>query len=190
VQILYAQGMKRRYDDPSNALKYFKEVLQYQIDHTEAALKTSWLCIKYAEYEEAMEVLIPIVESTKTTMLQKQRAYTNLACAAIWDPKDPKYVLAEKYARTGIALDNEGTNKLWENLATALKNRLEEAREAFRRALQLNPKSINAIERQASIERHLKIEHKRRKKDGVRSSRFRIKSPREILGLKSDFSKV
>jgi len=194
VQLLYSQAMKLRYEDATNSLKYFKEVLKIAPDHTEAALKTSWLCIKFAEYEEALQVLLPVVSSSSTTPLQKQRAYTNLACAAIWDPKNPKYELAEQYARTGIAIDGEGTNKLWENLATALKNqnRLEEARDAFQRALQLNPKSVNAIERQASIERHLKIEHKRKKKEEGRGSRFKIKSPREILGHRKsgDFTKV
>jgi len=193
VQLLYSQAMKLRYEDASNSLKFFKEVLKIDKNHTEAALKTSWLCIKFAEYEEATNVLKPVVQSSHTTMLQKQRAYTNLACAAIWDTKNPNYVMAEGYARDGIKLDGEGTNKLWENLATALKhqNKLEEAREAFRMALQLNPKSVNAIERQASIERHLKIEQKRKRKEG-RGSRFKIKSPREILGNRKsgDFTKV
>jgi len=72
------------------------------------------------------------------------------------------FKLAEKWARDGIALDNEGTAKLWENLAMALKNqtKYEEARVAFKKALILNPKSLNAIERQASIDRHLKIPKK------------------------------
>jgi len=194
VQLLYSHAMRLRYEDASSSLKYFKEVLKIATDHTEAALKTSWLCIKFAEYEEATQVLLPVVSSSSTTPLQKQRAYTNLACAAIWDPRNPNYELAEQYARMGIAIDGDGTNKLWENLATALKhqNRLEEARDAFQRALQLNPKSVNAIERQASIERHLKIEHKRKKKEEGRGSRFKIKSPREILGHRKsgDFTKV
>jgi len=192
VQLLYSQAMNLRYDDPSTSLSFFRDVLKLDPDHTEAALKTSWLCIKFAEYEEAIQVLLPVVSRSSTT-LQKQRAYTNLACASIWDPRNAKYELAEEYARAGIALDGEGTNKLWENLATALKNqnRLEEARDAFQRALKLNPKSANAIERQASIERHLKIEHKKRKKE-QRGSRFKIKSPREILGHRKsgDFAKV
>jgi len=191
VQLLYAQGMKLRYEDSIASLHCFKQVLTFEPDHTEAAVKTSWLSIKFADYDEAIRVLIPVVESNRTTNLQKQRAYTNLACAAIWDPKNPKYALAEEYARKGIALDGEGTNKLWENLATALKyqNQLEEARAAFRKALQLNPKSINAIERQASIERHLKIERKQKKKGESRGGRFKIKSPREILKT-NDFSKI
>jgi len=91
----------------------------------------------------------------------------------------------------GIDLDNEGTAKLWENLATALKhqNKLEEARQAFKHAIKLNPKSVNAIERQASIDRHLKIQ----KRHDPKPKKFHLKSPRDLIGKKkssSDFVKL
>jgi len=192
--LLYSQGMKYRYDKPAPSLDYFKECVKVDPDHLEARMKVSWLCIKFSKYLEVQEILKPLVESKETTLLQKQRAYTNLSCAANW-AEIPKWDDAEKYAREGIALDGEGTAKLWENLATALRNqeRLQEAHEAFRQALKLNPKSINAIERQASIERHLKVQ---KKKTTTTHKKWKIKSPREFLkGTKSprgtpDFEKL
>jgi len=125
-------------------------------------------------------------------MLQKQRAYTNLSCAENWKEKGADYALAEKWARSGIDLDREGTAKLWENLSTALKhqNKLEEARQAFKHAIKLNPKSVNAIERQASIDRHLKIQ----KRQDPKTKKFHLKSPRDLMGGKkksaTDFVKL
>jgi len=173
--LLYAQGMKLRYDAPQNALSFFEEVVKIAPKHYEARLKVSWLAIRFSKYKEAREVLQELLESDNATTLQRQRGYTNLSCAWNWDPEEPSPVKAEKAARDGIALDEEGTAKLWENLATALRNQqlLEEARIAFRKALTLNPKSLNAIERQASIERHLKIQKKKAR--GANKPLFKLK---------------
>jgi tetratricopeptide (TPR) repeat protein len=180
VKLLYCQAMKLRYINAAESLVLFEDVVELDSKHWEARLKVSWLSIRFTKNERAIDVLLPVVASTETTLLQKQRAYTNLSCAENWKDKDlANYEEAEKWARTGIDLDGEGTAKLWENLATALKHqsRLEEARIAFKQALKLNPKSINAIERQASIEKHLKIQKKR---DG-KHKKFHLKSPREFI---------
>jgi len=180
VKLLYSQAMKLRYVNSAESLSLFEDVVELEPNHWEARLKVSWLSIRFTKNERAIEVLLPVIASDETTVLQKQRAYTNLSCAENWKDKEfANYDQAEKWARIGIDLDKEGTAKLWENLATALKhqNRLEEARAAFKQALKLNPKSINAIERQASIEKHLKIQKKR---DG-KQKRFHLKSPREFI---------
>jgi len=180
-RLLYFEAMKLRYDNSSESLSLFEEVVELQPEHWEARLKVSWLSIRFTKNERAIEALIPVVESSETTMLQKQRAYTNLSCAENWKEKAADYALAEKWARSGIALDSDGTAKLWENLATALKhqNKLEEARQAFKHAIKLNPKSVNAIERQASIDRHLKIQ---KRQDGPKTKKFHLKSPRDLIG--------
>jgi len=187
---LYSQGMQKRYDAPQNALAFFEEVVKVAPDHYEARLKASWLCIRFSKYKQAREVLEAILESDTATTLQKQRAFTNMSCAWNWDPDHPSPVEAEKAARAGIALDSEGTAKLWENLATSLRNqdKLEEARTAFRKALKLNPKSLNAIERQASIEKHLKIQ-RRHEKGSKLHFKLKIggKSPRD---KKIEYEKV
>jgi len=169
--------MKLRYSNPAESLSFFEEILNLDPKHWESRLKVSWLSIRFEKSQRAIEVLLPVVESTETTILQKQRAYTNLSCAENWKTKDSNNADAENWARTGIALDGEGSAKLWENLATALKsqNKLTEAREAFKKALKLNPKSKNAIERQASIEKHLKI---KKKKNDQGKQNLLIKSPR------------
>jgi len=192
-QLLYFEAMKLRYENSAESLSLLEEVVNVMPDHWEARLKVSWLSIRFTKNERAIEVLLPVVESSETTDLQKQRAYTNLSCAENWKEKDPDFTKAVQWARAGIALDCEGTAKLWENLATALKNqqRLEEARVAFKHAIKLNPKSVNAIERQASIDRHLKIQ-KRQEADG-KGKKFRLKSPRDLLGKKTaskDFVKL
>jgi len=192
-QLLYFEAMKLRYDNSSESLALYEEVVELKPDHWEARLKVSWLSIRFTKSERAIDALLPVVESRETTQLQKQRAFTNLSCAENWKEKDPNFIKAEQWAREGIALDKEGTAKLWENLATALKNqqRLEEARVAFKQAIKLNPKSVNAIERQASIDRHLKIQ-KRQEADG-KGKKFRLKSPRDLLGKRTgskDFVKL
>jgi len=190
-RLLYYEAMRQRYDNSSESLSLFEEVVELHPLHWEARLKVSWLSIRFTKNERAIEVLLPVVESEETTVLQKQRAYTNLSCAENWKER-ADYTQAEKWARMGIDLDNEGTAKLWENLATALKhqNKLEEARQAFKHAIKLNPKSVNAIERQASIDRHLKIQ---KRHDGAKPKKFHLKSPRDLIGKKkssSDFVKL
>jgi len=192
--LVYLEAMKLRYDLPQNSLSLFQEVVVISPSHYEARLKVSWLAIRFSKYGLARDILDPVlVEGSDSTQLQKQRAYTNLSCACNWDPEDPAPAKAEQAARAGIALDGEGTAKLWENLATSLRNqqRLEEAQTAFKRALTLNPKSLNAIERQASIERHLKIQRKRREKGegGGHKSIFKLmtKTPKE---KKPEYEKI
>jgi len=190
-RLLYYEAMRQRYENSSESLSLFEEVVELQPLHWEARLKVSWLSIRFTKNERAIEALLPVVESEETTVLQKQRAYTNLSCAENWKEKTADYAQAEKWARLGIDLDNEGTAKLWENLATALKhqNKLEEARQAFKHAIKLNPKSVNAIERQASIDRHLKIQ----KRHDPKPKKFHLKSPRDLIGKKkssSDFVKL
>jgi len=190
-RLLYYEAMRQRYENSSESLSLFEEVVELQPLHWEARLKVSWLSIRFTKNERAIEALLPVVESEETTVLQKQRAYTNLSCAENWKEKTADYAQAEKWARLGIDLDNEGTAKLWENLATALKHqsKLEEARQAFKRAIKLNPKSVNAIERQASIDRHLKIQ----KRQDPKPKKFHLKSPRDLIGKKkssSDFVKL
>jgi len=192
IQLLYFEAMRLRYEDNIESLALFEEVLELQPNHWEARMKVSWLCIRFMKNERAIEVLLPLVESSEPTILQKQRAYTNLSCAEDWKKVDPDHVKAENWARIGIELDHEGTSKLWENLATALKSqqKYEEARAAFKHAIKLNPKSVNAIERQASIDRHLKIQKRQE-----RGKKFHLKNPRDLLpGKKSpkggDFIKI
>jgi len=180
VKLLYTQAMKLRYSNASESLSLFEEAVELDPKHWEARLKVSWLSIRFTKNDRAIETLLPVVNSPETTLLQKQRAYTNLSCAENWKEKEvADYDSAENWARMGIALDGDGSGKLWENLATSLKHqgRLEESRTAFKQALKLNPKSINAIERQASIEKHLRIQKKR---DG-KQKKFHLKSPREYL---------
>jgi len=170
--------MKIRYTNAAESLLFFEEVLKLDPKNWESRLKISWLSIRFEKSQHAIEVLLPVINSTETTVLQKQRAYTNLSCAENWKTKDSKFEEAENWARLGIALDGEGTAKLWENLATSLKsqNKLSEARDSFKKALKLNPKSKNAIERQASIEKHLRI-HKKKDETGAVQNLL-IKSPR------------
>eukprot|EP01125_Pyxidicula_operculata_P012387 TRINITY_DN406_c0_g1_i1.p1 TRINITY_DN406_c0_g1~~TRINITY_DN406_c0_g1_i1.p1 ORF type:complete len:263 (-),score=45.48 TRINITY_DN406_c0_g1_i1:285-1073(-) len=179
AHLIYLEGMKNRYESPSVALELFEQVLKHKPDHIEAALKVSWLSIRFGNYFRAKQVLYPIVERQDATDLQKQRACTNLSCSSNWEnPSNP--VEAEKWAWTGIKEYGE-TAKLWENLATSykLQGKYEEARQAFKTALKLNPKSTNAIERQASVERHLKLEEKHRNKrkssSGSSSSKLKWK---------------
>jgi len=182
VKLLYSQAMKLRYVNTSESLSLFEEVIKMDPKHWESRLKISWISIRLTNCQRAIEVLLPVVNSADTTMLQKQRAFTNLSCAENWKDKAlADYIEAENWARKGIALDGEGSGKLWENLATALKyqNKLGEARIAFKQALILNPKSINAIERQASIDRHLRIQKKKEGKQNL----FNLVSPR---GMKNN----
>jgi len=195
ANMLYFQAMNLRYDDPSRSLALFEELVTFQPDHWEARMKVSWLAIRFTKYDKAIETLIPLVESSESTLLQKQRAYTNLSCAEDWKKEHSDPTKAESWARKGIELDREGTSKLWENLAISLKNqnRLDEARVAFKRALKLNPKSLNVIERQASIDRHLLIQKQGTitiTSSGAKTKKFHLKSPRDLLGGKKDFVKM
>jgi len=72
---------------------------------------------------------------------------------------------ASSYAKRGIEVDGVGTEKLWENYGTILMHQYKyvEAREAFTKALLLEPNSEFAKAKLRQIEKRLKNEKKSKK---------------------------
>jgi len=192
VQLLFLRGMEIRYSAPDKALQLFEEVVELEPNNWESRLKISWLSIRFIRYDRAIVVLLPVVDSPETTLLQKQRAYSNLSCAENWKPKSySNNHHAESWARKGIALDGKGTSKLWENLATALKNqnKLEESSDALKQALKIGPKSLNVLEMYATLERQIKTEKKRQMKKKLTS--LNLSSPIRLFSpTKNPYRKI
>jgi len=164
VRALFQRAMDIRYKEPVRSRELFYEVIQMDPAHNEARLKISWLEIKFGRYSYANTVLGPVVASTKATIEQKQRAYNNLAASKLFD-KEPDFALAEKLAQKGIDLNGIGTVKLWENFALAVKEqgRLIECRDAFTKALTLDPTSVHSSKSLKEVERLIKKASKKSK---------------------------
>jgi tetratricopeptide (TPR) repeat protein len=169
IDLMFKRAMAVKYTQPKRSLELFLEVVALNSSHWEARIKVSWLMIKFNDFLTLIPYLEPIVDpESSATVEQRQRAYNNIVCSYMFR-LPPDYITAEKLCRTGIALDPEGNVKLWENLGSALKfqGRLNEARDAFNIALQMEPTSSFSIKNIAALDQASRHKRKTGKKEVV-----------------------
>jgi len=162
VNLLFKRAMELRLKQPNHSHQLFQEVLTLDSQHWESRIKLSWLEIKFSNYNPIIPLLEPVVASSNTTVEQKQRAYNNMACSHMFRVP-PDMVTAEKFILEGIKLNPSGTVKLYENYGTVLMQtgRLSEAREALRKAVDIDPTSDFAL---SSLENLKQLEKKNKRK--------------------------
>jgi len=143
ITLLFETAMAIRYTLPNRSMELFLEVVTLDPENFEARIKVSWFRIKQKDFLSFVTLLEPVVHpDSHATPEQRQRAYNNLVCSYMFR-FPPDYSAAEKLARAGIAVDEKGSVKLWENLGIILKEtgRYSEARDAFAFALTIDPQS-------------------------------------------------
>jgi len=143
INLLFETAMAIRYTLPNRSLELFNEVVTLDPENFEARIKVSWFRIKQKDFLSFIPLLEPVVHpDSHATSEQRQRAYNNLVCSYMFRCP-PDYSTSEKLARAGIAVDEKGSVKLWENLGIVLKEtgRYSEARDAFLFALTIDPQS-------------------------------------------------
>jgi len=173
IHYLYDSAMKLRSLDMDRSSELLMELNELDPNNYESALKLSWLLIRKDNLLLAREVLIVIVKSNESTMNQKQRAYTNIACCWNFDIQPDNYLKAERAARKGIKLNGIGTIKLWENLAVALKKqeKFEEAIDSYENLLKLVDDVSPIHEEIYKIRKLIKKQRKFEKKGFVKSEK-------------------
>jgi len=164
--LLFQTAMIVRYTQPRRSLEMFNEVASLEPENYEARIKVSWLSIKFKDFVTYLPLLEAVVHpDSRATPEQRQRAYNNIVCSYMFRP-NPDFFTAEKLVRTGIAIDEKGSVKLWENLGMILKQlgRYSEARDAYQTVLKLDPQSDFA--KQMLLTLHKKDKSKSLKQSG------------------------
>jgi len=163
---MFLRAMELRVKEPRRSRDMFYKILQYAPDNHEARLKASLQEIRLGKYNSLGLLLEPVISSTCSTLEQKQRAYCNLTCSCLFK-NPPDFVAAEDFSWKGISLDGKGTKKLWENYAMSLLNqdRLVETRDAFTKALCIDPTSVHAQACLKDVEKKLKQQQKSKLKE-------------------------
>jgi len=189
VDLLFKRAMTVRYTQPRRSLDLFQEVVALDSCHWEARIKVSWLLIRFNEFLSVIPMVEPVVSAESTaTVEQRQRAYNNIVCSLMFrSPMD--YVGAEKMAREGIALDADGNAKLWENLGSALKyqSRNLEAKDAFHKALAIDPSSDFSIHNLRELGHETKYLKKNRRK--ASANKENVENKKGKLFSSSSFKK-
>jgi tetratricopeptide (TPR) repeat protein len=190
VDLLFKRAMTVRYAQPRRSLDLFQEVVALDSCHWEARIKVSWLLIRFNDLLSVVPIVQPIIGSESTaTVEQRQRAYNNIVCSHMFrSPMD--YFAAEKMAREGIALDTNGNAKLWENLGSSLKfqGRSLEAKDAFHKALAIDPSSDFAVHNLRDLGHETKFLKKNRRKETANKENVE-NTKKSKLFLSSSFKK-